>query len=106
MTQMTATLGCLTCMRPVADVERDDFCSDECQKAFAECLLDEFKPQTVAFRFWRQYVLLQDRFLEIIHHVDLSAPNFTAYSDSLLEFIRSCGGEVDSICKTLRPGDP
>jgi hypothetical protein len=28
------------------------------------------------------------------------------FSDSLLEFIRSCGGEVDSICKTLLPGDP
>jgi hypothetical protein len=93
-------------MKPVLSPDTDDFCSEDCRKGFAEGLLDEFKPSTVAFRFWRQYVLLQERFLEIIGHVDLSEKNLETYSDSLVEFIRSGGGEIDSICKTLLPGDP
>lgn len=60
----------------------------------------------MAFRFWRQYALLQDRFLEVARHIDIDEENMNTFSDSLLEFIRSCGGEVDSICKTLLPGDP
>ena len=93
-------------MKPVSNPDVDDFCSAECRQGFAEGFLDEFKPSTVAFRFWRQYVLLQDRFLEIARHIEVNQANMDTFSDSLLEFIRSCGGEVDSICKTLLPGDP
>src|SRR4051794_33784865 len=97
---------CLQCMKAVSAPLKDDFCSEACRVGFAEGFLDEFSPRTNAFRFWRQYVLLQDRFLEIARHVDLAERNLKTYSDALLEFIRSCGGEIDSICKTLMPGNP
>jgi len=94
---------CISCDKQLDNTD-SDFCSDVCSQNWKLGFFDSGLPvHGVEMRFFRQFVLLQRSFLEIIEFVDLTKENFQVYSDRISALIRNCGGEIDSICKHIVP---
>ena len=49
--------------------------------------------------YWRYYLLLEDKFLQTLHYVELTEDNFFTYSIEYAYLIQSIGSELDSFFK-------
>ena len=51
--------------------------------------------------YWRYYLLLEDKFLQTLHYVELTEDNFFTYSIEYAYLIQSIGSELDSFFQDL-----
>lgn len=52
-------------------------------------------------KFWRYYLILEERFENSIRYVELNADNFSTYSIDFVNQIQMIGSEIDVIMKSM-----
>lgn len=52
-------------------------------------------------KFWRYYLILEERFENSIRYVELNTDNFSTYSIDFVNQIQMIGSEIDVIMKSM-----